>query len=235
MDTAATFPAKRLLLYLLVASVLMSAFLGIVAIVSGQFGWIETRIILTTVTIAVASICGLACGAYLGTRPGHTLPLAGIVLALLAAAMIILGMWIDVQSEVFWKLTASVSVFAVTCAHSSLLSMVRLAESFRWSLITAYVVIFGVASLIVVMLAFEINEMEMFQFLGVAAVVDAAMTILVPLFHRLSRPEFTPKGDRMPTVETETIDAEIAKLQARITELEGMKHAGFRSSAMRPS
>ena len=225
MSTAEPFPVKKAFLYSLVASVLLSAFLGIIAILSGRFGWVEVRIILTTVTIALASICGLGCGAYLGTKPGQALPLSGIVLTLLAAVMIIMGMWIEVESEGFWKLAVSISVFAVACAHLSLLSMARLAEWFQWSLVAAYVVIFGVASLIVVMIFFEIDETGMFQLLGVAAIVDAAMTILVPLFHRLSRSELAAMSDSMPIVETEAIDAEIATLKERIAELERIKHA----------
>ncbi|MBP90511.1 MAG: hypothetical protein CMJ64_28020 [Planctomycetaceae bacterium] len=224
MKTAEAFPVKKTFLYSLVASVLLSAFLGIVAILSGRFGWVEIRIILTTVTIALGSICGLACGAYLGTKTGKALPLSGIVLTLLAAAMIIIGMWIEMESEGYWKLAASISVFAVACAHLSLLSMARLAEWFQWSLVAAYVVIFGVASLIVVMIFFEIDETGMFQLLGVAAIVDAAMTILVPIFHRLSRSDLAPMSDGIATVETEDIDAEIAKLKERIAELE-RKHA----------
>ena len=225
MSTAEPFPVKKAFLYSLVASVLLSAFLGIVAILSGRFGWLEIRIILTTGTIAVASICGLASGAYLGTKTGQALPLSGIVFTLLAAAMIIMGIWIEVESEGYWKLAASISVFAVACAHLSLLSMARLAEWFQWSLVAACVVIFGVASLIVVMIFFEVDEMGMFQLLGVAAIVDAAMTILIPIFHRLSRAELAPMSDSIPTVETEAIDAEIAKLKERIAELERMKHA----------
>ena len=61
--------------------------------------------------------------------------------------------------------------------------------------------------------------------LGVAAIVDAAMTILVPLFHRLSRSELAPMSDSMPIVETEAIDAEITTLKERIAELERIKHA----------
>ncbi len=112
VKTAEPFPVKKTFLYSLVVSVLLSAILGIIAILSGRFGWVEIRIILTTVTIALASICGLACGAYLGTKTAKALPLSGIVFTLLAAAMIIMGMWIEVGSEGYWKLAASISVFA---------------------------------------------------------------------------------------------------------------------------
>jgi hypothetical protein len=74
------------------------------------------------------------------------------------------------------------------------------------------------------MIFFEIDETGMFQLLGVAAIVDAAMTILVPIFHRLSRSDLAPMSDGIATVETEDIDAEIAKLKERIAELE-RKHA----------
>ena len=137
---------------------------------------------------------------------------------------VIIGMWIEVESIGYLKLAASVSVFAVACAHLSLLSMARLAEWFQWSLVAAYVVIFGVASLIVVMIFFEIDETGMFQLLGVAAIVDAAMTILVPLFHRLSRSNLEPTSDSLPVVQIEAIDTEIATLKKRIAELERSKH-----------
>lgn len=78
MKAAETFPVKQAFLYSLIASVLVSALLGIVAILSGSFGWLEIRIILTTVTIAAASICGLASGAYLGTSAGRLIPFSGI-------------------------------------------------------------------------------------------------------------------------------------------------------------
>ena len=49
--------------------------------------------------------------------------------------MLILGVWTDVDTEVYWKVAAAICVFAVACAHLSLLSMARLAEWFQWSLV----------------------------------------------------------------------------------------------------
>ena len=48
---------------------------------------------------------------------------------------------------------------------------------------------------------------------GVLSIVVAALTVVTPLFHRLSR----------QTPESEEIDAEIARLKARIEELERQK------------
>ncbi len=220
MDPATPFPIKKAFLYSLVISVVLSALLGIATILMGRFGWVETRIMLTTSTVALGSLVGLACGAYLGTRAGRLLPLAGIALTFVAAAMIVLGMWAEVNVPRYWKFAATFSVFAVACGHLCLLSMARIAHWFQWSLIAARVVIFGVASLITIMIQFEIGRREMFQLLGVAAIVDTAITVLIPIFHRLSRSDVSA-SERAADITK--IDAEIARLRARIADLEQMK------------
>ena len=148
MSTSQGAAVKRAFLYALIVSVVISAGLGILAILAGNWGWLEIRVLLTTVTISAASICGLGCGAYLAVGGNRAVPLAGIGLAIGAAAQIIVGMWTEISGEAYWKVAASLSVFAVACGHLSLLSMARLAEQFRWSLIAAYVTILGVASLL---------------------------------------------------------------------------------------
>jgi len=135
--------------------------------------------------------------------------------------MIIVGMWVELQSETYWKITASICVFTIALAHLSLLSMARLAEWFQWSLIAAYLIIFGVASLITAMIFFEIDETDMFRLLGVAAIVDAAITVLIPIFHRLSRKELSLAAQGFS--EIQYIDAEILALQQKIAELEMRK------------
>jgi hypothetical protein len=232
MDESQPFAVKKAFLYALIGSVVLGALLGILTILSGRFGWLEIRVLLTTVTIAGSSICGLACGAYLSTKRGRVLPLAGIGLTLLAAVMLIAGIWEPTFSDGYWQVAASASVFAVACAHLSLLSMARLADSFRWSLVAAYVVILGVASLIVALILRERYDAGMFQLLGVAAIVDAAITIVIPILHRLSRDETAgPAGlpgaataaAGISTSRVAELDAEIARLRERIAELERMK------------
>lgn len=220
------FPVKKTFLYALIGSVVLGAFLGIMAILSGRFGWLEVRILLTTVTIAGASICGLACGALLSTKRGLVLPVAGIGLTLLSAAMIIAGMWLTIVSESYWKVAATTAVYAVACAHLALLSMARLADWFRWSLAAAYAVILGVASLIALLIFGESHGAGMFQLMGVAAIVDAAITVVIPIFHRLSRVELEADAGDDGAAQSDKlagIDAEIARLRERIAELERMR------------
>jgi hypothetical protein len=210
---------KRTFLYALIVSVVVSAGLGIVALLAGNWGWFEIRILLTTVTISAASICGLACGAYWASGGKGPLPVGGIVLAIAAAGLVIVGIWSEATSEAYWKLAASLSVFSVAAGHLSLLSMARLAKSFQWSLVAAYVTILGVALLIVVMILGEPRGEGMFRLLGVAAIFDAAISILVPVFHWLSRSQGGPTAPA-GNADVQIIDQEIVRLRARIGELE---------------
>lgn len=226
MYQSQAFPAKKAFLYALIGSVALSAVLGVAAIFSQNFGWFQIRILLTTVTIAAASICGLACGAYRATDRGRILPLCGLALTLLAAAMIIAGMWLEIASPGYWKFAASAAVFAIACAHLALLSMARLSEAFQSSLVVAYAAIFGVAAIIVLMIVggtHGIPDAGMFRLLGVATIVDAAITLVIPILHRLSKAEVAAASNATGSADTAAIDAEIAKLRARLIELERMK------------
>ncbi len=216
-------PIKKSFLYCLIVSVAIAAAVGISAILSGEFGWVEIRIILTTLTVSVGSMCGLACWAYLASRRGKILPLAGIVLTFVGSSMILIGIWGEVDSKEFWKVTASASVFAVACAHLALLSLARLAQWFQWSLVVAHVVVFGVASLIVYLIFGEVEEGGMFRLLAVAAIVDAAITLLIPIFHRLSRSAQPATAVDSSEEEIGAVDREICELKARIDVLEARK------------
>ena len=223
MDENRRASIRKVFLYALVASVALSALISIIAILSGDFSWVEIRILLTTITIVGGSICGLACGAYLATQRGDVLPVIGVVLTLLAATMIIAGIWAEPNSDAYWKFAATSAVFAVACAHLALLSLARLSEAFEWSLNAAYVAIFGVAALAAVMIVFEVRSDRMFQVLGVAAILDAAISILIPVFHRLSRPDRSIDGQGLSAHKEGDLDAEVAVLRERLSELEQLK------------
>ena len=225
MSAVSRVDAKKAFLYALIISILLSAILGILAILAGNWGWFQVRVLLTTVTISAASVCGLANGAFLATKRGTFLPLAGIAVTLVGATLLIGGIWAEVQSENYWKLAGSLAIFAVASGHLALLSMARLAQRFEWSLIMAHVVILGVASLIVLLIVTEYHGKAtgVFQLLAVAAIIDAAITILVPVFHWLSREQLS--GHATPD-SAASIDREIARLRERIAELERKRMGG---------
>jgi hypothetical protein len=219
---------KRPLLYLFVGSIAVGAVLGIVIVLRDTWGWLEGRVILTTVVIATTSVCGLACDLSRTPRGANLLPRTGLVLTFVAAAMILSIMWVETSSqwsEWFWKATASVSIFAVATVHVCLLSIARLAARFRWVFFIASQVIYGLAALLAAMIVWEISSGESFRFVAMVAIVDAALTLMIPVLHRISKTDPNTPSVMMPLDERNVvaIDAEIALLKKQIAKLERLK------------
>lgn len=207
---------KRLFLVTLVLSVVVSAAIGIVVILIGNFGEFETKVLLTTLTITVTSILGLACGAYLETGRGRTLPSAGIVLDIVSAVMWIILIWqVRIENDTYIKSLMSATLFAASCSHISLLSLARLERKFIWSRYAAHVAIWALTAFLLYFIWTNgnIDEDLMGRVIGVLGIIIAALTVITPVFHKLSAGE--PNAGE--------IDAEIAKLKDRIAELETKK------------
>lgn len=204
---------KKFFLYLLIASVSLSAILGIGVILFGDFGEFEMKILLTTLTVTITSILGLACGACLEAKRGKILSYAGIILSTIAAALFIFFTWTDFKGgEIPIKSAMSVLILAVACSHISLLSIARLDKRFLWSHYAVHVSIWSLTAILIYLIWIEKDYSSDLipRVLGVLSIIIAALTIITPIFHKLSR----------QTTKTEDIDAEIEKLKTRIAVLE---------------
>ncbi len=222
------FNTKKFFLYLLTCSIALGALMGIWAIISGEFGELQVRILNTATTIVGTGVLGLACGAYLENprtknSSAHFVPSAGIFLAVLSAAIILWMIWGSGggSEELLFKTLGVSLMFAFSFAQLSLLSLARLAARFRWAMIAAYVSILTLAATVSAIILFSQSNDNFFilRFIGILSVVDAAVTVMIPIFHRLSRSEFV--DDKTPS--TNDIDAEIANLKAQISRLEKQK------------
>ena len=197
--------------------------MGIWAILSGD---IEYRVLGTTLTIVGTSILGLACGAFFENPrsqkfPVIVVPVVGIILSILSALLTIWLIWAETMwlDKAFFKTLAVSAIFAFALSHLSLLSIAQLSGHFRWAIITAYAVILLLASIIsyIVVLEPPSEGTLVLRLIGVLAVVDAAVTVMIPIFHRLSRTEFVD----IPSVSQ--IDGKINELKAQLTRLEKQK------------
>jgi uncharacterized membrane protein HdeD (DUF308 family) len=178
---------KKTALWFLIASVAISAVLGIWAILSGDFGELQGRVLLTTLTITGASICGLACGAYWETGRYRHLPEMGIFFTLAGAGVVIFGIWSKTSDIGFWKIAAINCLVAIATAHVSLLSLARLSSRYRFALVVAYVLAYLLAALLIVAMFAESNKSNWFpRLIGVVSILLAAVSLVVPIFHRLS-------------------------------------------------
>lgn len=213
---------KKLFLYSLIVSVCASAFLGIIAIVSGNFGDLQAKVLLTSLTISGASLAGFCCGAAFETHRVRHFAAAGILLVAVAAVLILVGTWGEVSWDDYWKSAATVSIFATGFAHLCLLQLARLSRRYQWTLWAAYVLIFGLCTIISVMLWGDVDDDLMFRIMGINAILVGTVSLLIPIFHRLSHGEIPASGGDIEAVLAD-LDHEIAGHKQRIRELECRK------------
>jgi hypothetical protein len=208
---------KKLFLYLLIASVSLSALIGIGVILFGNFGDFEGKVLATTFTIACTSILGLACGAYLETKRGNILPTCGIGFSIISAIMCLILIWsnFNIDNEFFLKTLGSITILAVACSHLSLISIAKLDAKFQWSKIILTVCVWVLVSILLYIIWFQPNSDSDFivRVIAVLSIIITALTIVTPVLYKLS--------SGLP--ETEEIDAEINRLKTRIIELEQRK------------
>lgn len=205
---------KRIFLYSLIASVTVSAVLGIVVILLGDYGETEVRILLTTLTITAMSILGLACGAYYETERAALLPIAGVISTVIAGVMTLVTIWSSADGTIFVKTELTALIAAVAFAHISLLSLARLDHRFSWSRTAALILDGSLVGILLFLLWFEPdgNGDIIFRIIGVLAILIGAVTVMTPVFHKLSHGP-----------DAAGIEAEIEELKARIRILEEKK------------
>lgn len=207
---------RKLFLYLLIGSVAISAAIGIGVLLFGNFGHVEVRILMSTLTVTGASIMGLACGAYYETGRGRVMPLAGILLAIVAAILTFFIIWnVGDGSETFLKVTGNVSLVALASSHLSLLSLAYLDRRFVLTRTVAQICVWTLIALFTYIIWAEPagDSDILYRTIGVLGIMLAAVTVVTPVLHRLSS----------SASDTEKIDAEIERLKTRIHELEEMK------------
>jgi hypothetical protein len=110
-----------------------------------------------------------------------------VALAIFAAAIIIIGVWGRISAEEYWKFVATIGVLAIAAAQACLLSLAVLAPRFAWTRILAFLAITFLASLIIFVIYGDVSGDVSFKAIGATAILVAALTIMMPIFHRLSR------------------------------------------------
>lgn len=192
--------------------------IGIGVVLLGNFGELEVRVLMTTLTVTVTSILGLACGAYYETGRGRSLPLAGIISTIVAALMTFLIIW-DVldDSKIFVKSATTMMMFSVSTSHLSLLSIARLDRRFAWSRIAAFVFVSLLVAILLFLMWFEpAGESDVVsRVIGILSILVASVTVITPVFHKLGSTGVT----------TDAIDTEIGRLRDKIEDLERQRRS----------
>ena len=176
-----------------VALKIFLGFLGLTAVVASRcvlasdYGQIQIKILLTTLTIAATSICAMAGAAFVEKRRHRELGFAGTSLAIVSGSLVILGVWSGFPSKEYWKLVITLVVFAVAVAHAFMLALPDLGEEHSWFQGLSFASITLLVCQIVVALWSETRDDLYYRLLAVVSIVVALETLAVPILMKLRR------------------------------------------------
>lgn len=183
--------ARKGAIYGIIVSFSIAAIVGIIALLSGDFGDTQGKIILTTLLMGASSITAL-CHLAIADRAMRIVGFVGLAasaLALITGLVLIWRDWYDAFSEDWLKVFATAGVLAVSFAHANLLLLLagRRRLLIRIGLMVTLVMIAAVAIMIILPIVSEgeipgyDNEEWYWRLFGVVGILDVLGTVVVPV------------------------------------------------------
>ena len=177
--------ARKRALKLFIGFLTLTGLIAIGCVVIGDLGELELKILATSFTIAAASVASMGCTAFIERQHRPALGLTGIALAISAAVLVILGLWLDLDNELFTDLKLTLIVSAVAVSYALLLLSPTLDERHAWIQRVSTAAITVLALLIVVDIWGDIEDSAYYQLLAAVAIVVGILTVVVPITLKL--------------------------------------------------
>jgi hypothetical protein len=186
---------RRVAIIVIIASLSITALIGIVTLLTGDFGDVQRKIMLTTLAIglfSIVSLCDLAVAGRRFQRAGYL----GILVSLVALVAALILIWTDfgsMQPEALWKTFGLTTIAGVSLAHANLLlllgerrrSVVRIG---LWVTV-ALIALLAVLLWLLILTNGDIGTDGYGRLVGTVAILDVLGTIVVPVVSKFLRDE----------------------------------------------
>ena len=188
---AAVGAARKGAIYGIIVSFSLAAIVGIIALLSGDFGETQGRIVLTTLLLGATSITAL-CHLAIADRAMRIVGFVGLAastVTLIAGLVLIWRDWDSPGFDEWFKAFATAGIIAVSFAHANLLLLLagRRRPVIRYGLMITLVMIATVAIMIILPILSEGeipgvgNEEWYWRLFGVVGILDVLGTVVVPV------------------------------------------------------
>jgi len=178
--------ARSLLLKIFIAFLVLTALIAIASVLSGQWGEVQLKTMATTFTISAASVCAMACAAFVEKRGVPAIGWIGGGANFLAAAMITSAVWMEHGEEVYWKTAVSFVVAGLGFAHGCLMNLPSLATAYRWTQTTLTLTVAILAAMLISAIWGEIDAEGYYRMVAVVSIVAVLFTLVIPILGKLS-------------------------------------------------
>jgi hypothetical protein len=189
-------------LWLMIASLIAAALLGIVGILFDLAGW-TWKLVGTSLLVGGFSMTSLACAVVLGRRRAIPMMWFGIGASLAALAIWLFEMWAEPQrfwgyeaEETIFRIGGTATLFAVWMAHAGLLTLLTIRRrEFRAARLATHVLGSVLAALILRFLWNEPSGNAWEKSLSITSILVGCGTVVTPVLalieflQRRGRPE----------------------------------------------
>lgn len=186
-DYALITKLKRPSLWAFIGFLVVTAIVAIVAVVSGDFGDFEAKVLITSLIISGASVCVMAYATFAERSGLVRVGQVGVALTVVAAGLLLVGMWSERGEDEFWKGTLTLLILAVGLAYALLLLLPELKGKQRWIRTTSSLSIGALAAMMILAIWVEISEGWFIRLLAVVAILVALQTLVIPVLMWLRR------------------------------------------------
>jgi hypothetical protein len=220
--TATLKGVRRVAIWTIIVSLVIAAGIGIATIVSGEFGELQGKVLLTTLAVAAFAILAL-CHLAIITRDVRIVGWIGIgtsVLAFASAATLIWWNWDDFgyggPGTVYMTITKVFTIStlaAVSFAHANLMLLLA-STPIRWMRVALdlNLVLIGLVPLIVIPSILTEGNFPpqsladvYWRFFGVVLILDALGTVALPITSLILRNQRKSPGTEETTEESVTL------------------------------
>ncbi|WP_438464177.1 hypothetical protein [Marinomonas sp. PE14-40] len=179
---------KQNALKVAIGFLILAALFSIWTVLLGEFGDFEIRVLLTTVSISIASMCAMACGAHIEKTQIKLAGGIGIFSSMVSLILTLLLIWLEIRDSTIWRLSLSSMVVTFALAHTLLLNLPPLIEKRFWLRYLAGLSI-TIMSLLILTLIWndEMVTEGYFRLMITLAIIVALVSLLIPIFSKLDK------------------------------------------------
>lgn len=179
--------STRLFLGLFVGSIMANAVLGIWALLSGDFGDTQGKVLGTSFLVSAAMLSVLINIPGIRRRALWPAPLVGGIAGAFGFALFIVMVWTEPGNDNWFKLAGSCLVVAAGATLASSLALIAPPARLGWMMQTVGITLIAVLCMTVLGgLWFEPDADWYARLVGVEGVLVAAVTLLIPVISRFA-------------------------------------------------
>lgn len=192
-----------------VVFLVLTALIAIVTVLSGEFGDLQARILASSFSVSLASICAMSSAVFMEQRGSKLLGTLGLVVAAVALLLFNAGLWLEVSWGPFWQTAVCCITVMIGLAHGFLLQLPRLAPAQRWvQRMSGYAIALSVGLICALIISPDaVGETFGYpQILTITAIAVVLLSVLVPIYARLGHDQASLETKRTLTLEPLTLE-----------------------------